>query len=36
MDVDWMTMAEMAQAIPPAYTEWIGQQLILHLESVPV
>lgn len=28
MGIDWMTRAELAQAIPPAYTEWIGLQLI--------
>jgi len=28
MGIDWMTQAELAQAIPPAYTEWIGQQLM--------
>ena len=33
MDVDWMTRAELSQAIPPAYTEWIGKQL---LKAVPV
>lgn len=27
MRIDWMTNAELAQAIPPAYTQWIGQQL---------
>lgn len=27
-DCDWMSRAELAQAIPPAYTEWIGQQLV--------
>jgi DNA (cytosine-5)-methyltransferase 1 len=36
MGIDWMNQSELAQAIPPAYTEWIGQQLMLHLESVPV
>ncbi len=28
MGIDWMTVRELCQAIPPAYTEWIGQQLI--------
>jgi DNA (cytosine-5)-methyltransferase 1 len=27
MGIDWMTRAELAQAIPPAYTQWIGEQL---------
>jgi DNA (cytosine-5)-methyltransferase 1 len=31
MGIDWMTLAEICQAIPPAYTEWIGQHLIAQL-----
>lgn len=31
MGIDWMTPDEMTQAIPPAYTEWLGRQL---LESI--
>ena len=32
MGIDWMTKAELAQAIPPAYTEWIGRRLIETIE----
>lgn len=28
MDVDWMNIDELSEAIPPAYTEWIGRQII--------
>lgn len=28
MDIDWMTRAELSQAIPPAYTEWLGKQIM--------
>lgn len=32
MGIDWyMTQKEVAEAIPPAYTEWIGTQLLAHL-----
>lgn len=33
MGIDWMTRDELAQAIPPAYTEWIGRQLIGTLST---
>ena len=32
--IHWMTQKELNQAIPPAYTEFIGQQLMAHLQSV--
>lgn len=31
MEIDWMTRDELAEAIPPAYTEFIGKQLIEHI-----
>lgn len=31
MGIDWMSKAELAQAIPPAYTQFIGEQLLQHL-----
>lgn len=34
MGIDWMTAREMCEAIPPAYTEFIGTQLLSHLEAV--
>jgi DNA (cytosine-5)-methyltransferase 1 len=33
MDIDWMVVRELAQAIPPYYTEYIGQYLLLHLKG---
>lgn len=31
MGIDWTTRDELAQAIPPAYTEFIGHQLLAHI-----
>ena len=31
MGIDWMTRDELSEAIPPAYTELIGAQLLDHL-----
>jgi DNA (cytosine-5)-methyltransferase 1 len=29
--IDWMTLEELSEAIPPAYTRFIGEQLLAHL-----
>lgn len=34
MGIDWMNRDEMAEAIPPAYTEFIGRQLLSALVKV--
>jgi DNA (cytosine-5)-methyltransferase 1 len=31
MGCEWMTVEESREAIPPAYTEFIGAQLLEHL-----
>lgn len=33
MGIDWMTRAELSEAIPPAYTELIGRQLLAALAA---
>ena len=32
MGIDWMNRDDSPQAIPPAYTELIGHQLLQHLK----
>jgi DNA (cytosine-5)-methyltransferase 1 len=33
MGIDWMTRDELKEAIPPAYTEWIGRHLMAAIEQ---
>jgi DNA (cytosine-5)-methyltransferase 1 len=33
MEIDWMTTDELNEAIPPAYTELIGHQLLAHIQA---
>jgi DNA (cytosine-5)-methyltransferase 1 len=33
MGIHWMTAAELADAIPPAFTAFVGAQLLAHLEA---
>ena len=33
MGISWMNRDELAEAIPPAYTEWIGRQLLEHING---
>lgn len=31
MGIDWMNGSKLSQAIPPAYTEWLGRELLAHM-----
>ncbi len=33
MGIGWMKLEELSEAIPPAYTEFIGEQLLAHVEA---
>lgn len=33
MGIDWMTQKELTEAIPPAFTEYIGRQLLAHVAN---
>lgn len=33
MGIDWMTKEELNEAIPPAYTEWLGRQMLAHINA---
>ena len=33
MGIDWMTRPELSEAIPPAYTEWIGAHLLAAVKG---
>ena len=35
MAIDWMRWDEIREAIPPAYTEFIGRQLLAALSAPP-
>ena len=35
MGIDWMTRNELREAIPPAYTKWIGKQVLGVLSQTP-
>lgn len=36
MGIDWMNRSELAESIPPYFTEYIGEQLMTHLVAAPV
>jgi DNA (cytosine-5)-methyltransferase 1 len=36
MGIEWMTRGELSEAIPPAYTEFIGRALMQHLQRLAI
>lgn len=36
MGIDWMNIEELAEALPPAYTQWIGTQLLAVMETARI
>jgi len=35
LGIDWMNRTELAQAIPPAYAEWLGQEALAKQQAKP-
>lgn len=33
MDIDWMTLGELSEAIPPAYSEYIGREALKYISA---